>query len=337
MNRFPISFTVFWVIILASGLVFSQQDTTLTITSEGNVGIGTSTPEVKLEVTDNVLIRSGGFEGNAAGASSGLEVRGTGFGAGITLDNGTQQWIITSWSDNSLVFNKSTGSSFNPFTIKNNSFQDALVIGANGIGIGTENPSRDIHIFKDVNAATGIRLQNPNNGSSARQRISFDNEEGTIAGIQIWGSGANSSNQMDIFNNRAGGKINLHTGGGGLTIANSGNVGIGTTNPLGTLDVNGSIYQRGNVLHADYVFEPDYQLESIEAHAAFMWKNKHLKAIPKAKTDEAGREILEVGAHRKGIVEELEKAHIYIDQLHHRIKTLEEQLTQLASQFDSIN
>ena len=33
---------------------------------------------------------------------------------------------------------------------------------------------------------------------------------------------------------------------------------------LGRLDVNGPIYQKGKKLHADYVFESDYQLESIE-------------------------------------------------------------------------
>ena len=108
------------------------------------------------------------------------------------------------------------------------------------------------------------------------------------------------------------------------------NVGIRTNNPMGTLDVNGTIYQRGNQLHADYVFEKDYLLESIDEHSAFMWQNKHLKAIPKARVDGNGREIVEVGAHRKGIVEELEKAHIYIDQLHNRIDALEEKLQQLA-------
>jgi hypothetical protein len=104
------------------------------------------------------------------------------------------------------------------------------------------------------------------------------------------------------------------------------NVGIRTNDPMGTLDVNGTIYQRGSQLHADYVFEKDYLLESIDEHSDFMWQNKHLQGIPKARVDGDGREIVEVGAHRKGIVEELEKAHIYIDQLYNRIKALEEKL-----------
>ncbi|MHC4150022.1 MAG: hypothetical protein ACYSR5_11115 [Planctomycetota bacterium] len=37
------------------------------------------------------------------------------------------------------------------------------------------------------------------------------------------------------------------------------------------------------------------------------------------------QEIIEVGGHRRGIVEELEKAHIYIEQLHKRIGELQEQ------------
>ncbi len=111
-----------------------------------------------------------------------------------------------------------------------------------------------------------------------------------------------------------------------VVVKANGNVGIGTFKPKGKLDVNGSIFQRGGSLHADYVFENDYELESIKEHASFMWKNKHLSAIPKAKTDETGQEIVEVGAHRKGIVEELEKAHIYIEQLEKRIGQQDKQL-----------
>ncbi|MBT6051732.1 MAG: hypothetical protein HOG49_33430, partial [Candidatus Scalindua sp.] len=111
--------------------------------------------------------------------------------------------------------------------------------------------------------------------------------------------------------------------------------GIGTTSPQGKLDVNGAIYQRGSQLHADYVFKPDYDLESIREHADFMWENKHLKAVPKQKIDENGLEIIEVGSHRKGMLEELEKAHIYIEQLNNQNRALEARLEQQRDIFDA--
>ena len=109
------------------------------------------------------------------------------------------------------------------------------------------------------------------------------------------------------------------------------NVGIGTTGPGGTLDVNGTIYQRGSVLHADYVFEPEYKLESIEEHSSYMWQSKHLKAVPKAQKDESGQDMVEYGVRNRGILEELEKAHVYIQQLNERIKVLEIELTKLEA------
>ena len=51
------------------------------------------------------------------------------------------------------------------------------------------------------------------------------------------------------------------------------------------VDNNGEIFQRGASIHADYVFDSHYKLESIHEHAEFMWKNNHITAIPKAKKD----------------------------------------------------
>jgi len=118
-----------------------------------------------------------------------------------------------------------------------------------------------------------------------------------------------------------------------LRINGNGDVGIGTTDPRGKLDVNGAIYQRGSQLYADYVFDPDYQIETINEHADFMWKNKHLSAIPESTVDEEGREVLEIGSHRKGIVEELEKAHIYIEQLHRKISAMEESVKNMEANY----
>ena len=102
-------------------------------------------------------------------------------------------------------------------------------------------------------------------------------------------------------------------------------VGIGTDDPRpdAMLDVNGRIYQRGGQLHADYVFQPGYRIETITEHSDAMWANRHLPAVGPATKDSDGQDIVDVGRHQRGILEELEKAHIYIQWLHERLVELE--------------
>ena len=83
----------------------------------------------------------------------------------------------------------------------------------------------------------------------------------------------------------------------------------------GNTRVQGDLYVSGNYLPPDYVFDSEYRLESIEEHTEFMWKNKYLKAIPVSKKTHDGKYIINIGAQQTGILEELEKAHIYIAQL----------------------
>jgi hypothetical protein len=68
----------------------------------------------------------------------------------------------------------------------------------------------------------------------------------------------------------------------------------------------------------DYVFHNTYNLESIEEHGNFMFNNKHLPSVKSARyiknTDDLKKE---------DILEELEKAHIYIYKMNERLKILE--------------
>jgi hypothetical protein len=87
----------------------------------------------------------------------------------------------------------------------------------------------------------------------------------------------------------------------------------------GVLRVNGA-----QMIVPDFVFEPGYDLETIAEHAAAMFEGRHLPAVGPARYDEEGRAVLDIGAQQMGMLEELEKAHIYISQLHGEIEGLKQ-------------
>ncbi len=271
------------------------------VDNNGNVGIGTTSPLDDLHISDSGTNRATLFIG----------ATGTGE-ASIYLDASNGDFVGSDyfeiWQSDDLKGHINVRPSGSDLALQEN--------GGN-VGIGTTEPEYALHIFKSGN--TGMMIESsssgyPTHGSTSNSGILFGNPD------HEWYIGGDYHNTML--------KID-YDGQNRILIDSNGNIGIGTMSPEGKLDVNGSIYQRGSQLYADYVFEPDYKLESIKEHSKYMWENKHLKAIPNARVDKDGQEIIEVGAHRKGIVEELEKAHIYIEQLHKQNIELEKRLTKL--------
>ncbi len=196
----------------------------------------------------------------------------------------------------SFVWADSQGTDF--ASSGNNQF---LIRAGGGVGIGSNSPD----------AALSIQ---GNNTFAGTMRLKPHSAKGEFMSHVHYGS----KGDWYIRSASTDGKVILQDSGG--------RVGIGTSSPAGKLDVNGKIYQRGSQIHADYGFEPDFTLQSIEEHSRQMWAEKHLPAVPPRQMDETGNEILEMGAHRKGMLEELEKAHIYIEQLHKRLGELENRL-----------
>lgn len=289
------------------------------ITWQGRVGIGTTTPAETLDVEGTV--RMTGFA-MPTGAGDGLVLTSDASG------NGTWQ---TSAGDISGTGNANRIPRFTGGKTIGNSL---LYASDDYVGLGTTTPGfrfqidggattagKDAVIY--LNAQWNPEIYLHAGGGSADGKIHFEN------GAREWLI-INDGSEDRLDFRRIGSVGNIGTLVS-LAQVGGGRVGIKTTSPMGTLDVNGSIYQRGGLLHADYVFEPGYQLESIEDHAGQMWSDKHLPAIPKARRAPDGQEIVELGARQRGTLEELEKAHIYIEQLHNRVSTLEERLARLEA------
>lgn len=188
------------------------------------------------------------------------------------------------------------------------------------VGINTAAPNAKLHVNKDsgANHTEVARFVAANPGAMPYITVGNSNTGGENAPTCGGGYFAYDNPSGTVW-------IGEHCNAPAI-IVDAGNVSIGTAVQQGTLDVNGPIYQRGSLLHADYVFEPDYKLESIEEHSNYMWQEKHLKAVPKSAKTEEGQEIMEMGSRQRGVLEELEKAHIYIVQLNERIKKLEEKI-----------
>ena len=318
----------------------------MTIASDGKVGIGITLPEVSFHVDGNDGVVFGGTFGSGTVNQLGSSIRVMWYPKKGAFRSG---YVRTTASDDSDIGDYSTA--LGDYTTASANYSTAMghessASGTAAFAVGYEAVSTssssmslgmETEATNTASVATGMFTFATGYCSTSMGRMTKANSHSSMAvgSYNIGGGTANSWILTDpIFEiGNSNDKNNLSNA---MTVLKNGNVGIGTYTPQGTLDVNGSIYQRGGVRHADYVFENDYNLESIEEHSEFMWKNKHLKAIPKATVDENGNEYLEFGAHTLGIVEELEKAHIYIEKLNDRNELLEKRILILESKLNEL-
>ena len=97
----------------------------------------------------------------------------------------------------------------------------------------------------------------------------------------------------------------------------------------GALEITGAITTGGGTCGTgcDKVFQPDYDLPSIEEHAAEMWANGYLPNVGPTIENEP----INVSDKLGRMLNELEKAHIYIDQVNAENKMLKERLDALEA------
>ena len=192
---------------------------------------------------------------------------------------------------------------------------DTDLVGINGaLGVGTQLPMDQLHV-RDGN----LRIEQ----TGATDAILKLRSNG-----QTW----------KITNNQATGRLTFFAPGGGAStgafkfdpqaVENLLRIGVTAAD---TVDINGNLVVTGGI-NPDYVFTPEYPLESIEDHAAYMWEHRHLPAVGAGQVNAQGQGMVNVGVRSQGMLEELEKAHIYIEQLHGEMTQNEAQLEALKGE-----
>ncbi len=202
--------------------------------STGNVGIGTTSPATLLHME---------------GASAQLRIATNNdssprmsfySGSGNVSD---RNWMIADGltTRGALEFKVGSASGVAPAT-------DVMSILSNGnVGIGTTGPSHKLHVAGtgSTDSYYGLARFSPSAAGGESEIGFFDDVAGTDTN-DAWVIGQGGwSNTGDFIigneNNGAGGNVRL-------LIEKSGNVGIGTTSPATTLDVNGTTTMRGALL-----------------------------------------------------------------------------------------
>lgn len=188
--------------------------------------------------------------------------------------------------------------------------QGVLFVVDDKVGVGTDTPDQEF----DVEAVgPNVRLTN------------------TGAGGGIFDFRMNANTGRFTFTDDPNGMRNPFK----IAInANNNLFKVGTDAP-DQISITGNLVVAGTIT-PDYVFLPEYELESIEDHARMMWENRHLPAVAPGRTDHKGRGLVNVGQRSQGMLEELEKAHIYIDQLNSSLKEKDGQIADLEARLSSI-
>ena len=208
------------------------------IIQNGNVGIGVDTPSYKLDVNGTTRSSSGFNFGNtvsylyeSADNAVALRVGGDGPYAEF-LDAGSSI----------LEMGNASGS----LALTASGAEKVRISSAGNVGIGTNNPASMLHIS---GGDPQIRLEDVDTGANSRISASSG-----VGGIFL---------MADQDNAVSGSVIGFNVDGSEkVRISDSGNVGIGITNPTSRLDVSGNASITGSISKGSGSFKINHPLDS---------------------------------------------------------------------------
>lgn len=284
----------------SSGKVF-------TVLCNGNVGIGNEVPDARLRVDGSGLIFGEG-NGLLVDTLPAASAR-TGF-----MKYGGYEGMYVAGRDTLLRLAHRTDSpavSGGTPTIR----EDLVVAASGNVGVGTITPNYRLEVSGGSIVSNipwghpwGYGVETNAAWAAWARQYSFFASDGTQ--LAAFGATGSSGNTLDHIFIGQGYNTAAASGPEWLVIKSNGNVGIGTTNPMQKLSVNGTIRAKEVIVEtsgwSDYVFAENYVLQPLAEVEAQIKQDKHLPGIPSAQqVAESGIGLGEMQAKLLAKIEEL--------------------------------
>ncbi|URM35523.1 hypothetical protein [Flavobacterium anhuiense] len=289
--------------------------------SSGNFGIGTTSPNARLYVSNGDLV---------------INNNGTGILRGDNPNHGSGGALKVSTSN---TFSEQYIQLGRAFSGTGDFFPRLTVMAESGnVGIGTINPTQKLEVsgsalFQGVitssisdNGGGKIQLNNPSkNSNGIASTWAIYNMTGVYGNsLQFWAYD-NLGCGTGLCNNR-------------FTIMDNGNVGIGQTNPNNKLDVNGTIHSKEVKVDmtgwSDFVFKKEYNLPTIEEVEKHILEKGHLKNIPNE--EEVLKNGINLGEMNAKLLQKIEEMTLYMIDQNKRMNKLEKENLNLKNKIESI-
>jgi len=280
--------------------VYGNSQHRFVLDKNGNVGIGISSPVLRLEVA-----------GGDIGLDNGEFLRGKD-------DGGTHQALIGVLSGD----NVNVGSTnFDDITFDVGGVNDAVVFQATtgNVGIGTTSPGYTFEVEKS------------NAINNTEYLLGAFNHSGNGGGVYMGYVGDGTDAKEGRV--RSGGNIPLTLGTTAfkqaIYISNgNGNVGIGTTSPDNKLEVNGTIRSKEIKVEAtgwpDYVFSENYELTPLSEIKSYVKENHHLPEVPSA--DQVAADGINLGEMNAMLLKKIEELTLHLIEMKEDIEKLKSQI-----------
>ncbi len=239
--------------------------------------------------------------------------------------DGTSQLIVNTTSSNGELRFSDNGSikgfvwydpSNNLMAFGRGNWTNSLTVTSDGkFGIGTPTPKGQLEIKGPYNGNSQLTI----NTTSSNGELRFS-DNGSIKGF-VW---YDPSNNLMAF-----GRGNWTNS---LTVTSDGKFGVGIANPLEKLHVNGNIRAKAPIW-ADFVFEKDYELRTLEEIEEHINENGHLPEIPsEADVTENGINLGEMDAK---LLQKIEELTLYMIDMNKRMNQLETENRELKRKVKS--